>query len=742
MERSGEEARFRGLLGTTGIGVGAIVGGGILALAGVAFATTGPSAIVAFGLNGAIAFLTVLSFSELATRFPESGGTYTYARKVLGVEAAFAVGWVVWFASIVASVLYAIGFAVFLVPLLEQLIRALGATPPAWLGSRVALLFYSVAAVAVYVESLARTTRSGGQLATVGKVIIFATLVAAGFWGLATAPPSLSELSARFHPFFSSGAQGLAQAMGYTFVALQGFDLIAAVGGEVRDPERNIPRAMLLSLGAALAIYLPLLFLIVAVGSPGVPVSVAAAADPETMVAVAARSFLGPLGYWLVIVAGVLSMLSALQANLLAASRFARTMATDRTLPRRLADIDPTTGTPVAAIRLTGAAVALVLVAVPDVAAAGAVASLIFLASFALAHGVAYLARVRAGSASPFESPAFPLVPLVGGSSCLAIGVYQAVTVPTAGVLTALWLSLGALLFVARLGPRARAVDASIEALEPEIMRLRGRSPLFLVPIANPEKAESLVMTAAALAPHGFSRIQLLSVVRIHPDGVPEGTSTARLEDAQAVLGAALGTALSANLRPEALITLSDDPWREIARVAEHSRCGTVILGVGRLDRSVMSGPLERLMGRIDADVVILRAPSAWRPDQADRILVPSRGGRDQSPVRARLLGSLCRSGQRDVEFLTVLPTRVDDTSAKRAALQVQKVAQDETPGAGHATVLISDDLVDTVVKHSADCDLLVVGVQRDGRRAVFSDVILGIAEATECPLILISQKA
>ena len=54
----------------------------------------------------------------------------------------------------------------------------------------------------------------------------------------------------------------LIQAMGYTFIALQGFDLIAAVGGEVRDPDRNLPRSMYLSLGIALTIYLPLLFLI------------------------------------------------------------------------------------------------------------------------------------------------------------------------------------------------------------------------------------------------------------------------------------------------------------------------------------------------------------------------------------------------------------------------------------------------------------------------------------------------
>ncbi len=121
-----ESTRHIGLLGATGVGVGAIVGGGILALAGVAFATTGPSALLAFGLNGIIALLTALSFAEMASKFPESGGTYTFSKKVLSVEAAFAVGWVVWFASIVAAALYAVGFAYFGAIMATDLLRAVG----------------------------------------------------------------------------------------------------------------------------------------------------------------------------------------------------------------------------------------------------------------------------------------------------------------------------------------------------------------------------------------------------------------------------------------------------------------------------------------------------------------------------------------------------------------------------------------------------------------------------------------
>lgn len=732
--------RHFGLLGATGIGVGAIVGGGILALAGVAFATTGPSAILAFALNGCIAFLTAFSFAELAARFPQSGGTYTYARKVLSVEAAFAVGWIVWFASVVATVLYAMGFAVFLVPFLEQPFRAFGVSPPEWLGGRFALVGYALFATAFYAWRLARTATGGGQWATVGKVVVFAVLVVAGFWALVAEAPSQGELAARFRPFFSAGGTGLAQAMGYTFIALQGFDLIAAVGGEVRDPKRNLPRAMFFSLGSALAIYLPLLFLIVAAGSSDHPVTAMAEENPEILVAAAARNFLGPTGYWLVVAAGLLSMLSALQANLLAASRFARTMGSDRTLPHRYSILTPRTGTPTAAVRLTAVVVAFLLVAVPDVAAAGAVASLIFLVSFAVTHVIAYLARKRTGRSGGYNTPWFPAVPAIGGTACMAIGLYQAVAVPSAGVLAALWLSAGAILYALYLAPRARIVDASSEALDPQMVRLRGRQPLVLVPIANPANAQTLVTMAKSLAPPDVSRVQLLSVVG-PPGPHEENTAPKEIVDAQLVLGGALTAAFDIALRPEAHITIAETPWDEIARVARVTRCESVLLGVGE-PRSLKTEPLEQLVSAVDADIVILRAPVRWKPESVRRILVPSAGGRVHSPVRARLLGSLGRTASRQVTFVSVLRTGTPVREQQRARRELERLARDEVAGAAEAEVILGDDVATIVAERSKDTDLVVLGLhQRARRHVVFGDLVLQIVRSTSCPLLMISCR-
>ncbi|MHC4136917.1 MAG: amino acid permease, partial [Planctomycetota bacterium] len=100
-----------GLFGATMVGVGAMVGAGIFVLAGVAIEHAGPGAVIAFLLCGVITTITAFSWAELAAAFPEAGGGYVFAKKVFPIGTAFAAGWVLWFAYVVACALYALGFA-------------------------------------------------------------------------------------------------------------------------------------------------------------------------------------------------------------------------------------------------------------------------------------------------------------------------------------------------------------------------------------------------------------------------------------------------------------------------------------------------------------------------------------------------------------------------------------------------------------------------------------------------------
>jgi len=734
------DQRNIGLLGATGVGVGAIVGGGILALSGVAFASTGPGAILAFALNGGIAFLTALSFAELAAAFPRSGGTYAYAKRALSVEAAFGVGWVVWFASIVAAVLYAKGLGAFLGVVLATGLPLLGITSPELLTGRVGGTGLALVATVLYALGLTRSAKGGGNIANVVKVGVFAVLIVGGLLALLRADPQV--VLQRLRPVFPNGALGLVQAMGYTFIALQGFDLVAAVAGQVRDPERNLPRAMLGSLGLALLIYLPLLFVVATVGVDDRGVSALAAENPETLVAEASRRFLGQAGYWLVLLAGVFSFASALQSNLFAASRVAQAMALDRALPHPISLESSRWGTPIPAIFLTTFLVLVTLVILPDVAAAGAASSLIFLVTFALAHGIAILARRRRRTPPPFRVPFFPAVPVTGGVLCGVLALFQGVAVPEAGVIAVSWLVAGLLLFLAVFGARARIADASDEARDPETLRLRGRSPLVLVPIANPASAPGLVSVAHALAPKDIGRVLLL-VVAVRKEGWNPEEGESALAGTLDVVRKALAASLAAGHRPSALTTVAPQPWEEIARVARTHRCAAILLGLSDLVEGAAAAPLEDLTSRVDCDVVVLRAPHGFDLDRVDRVLVPVGGKGFHGSLRARLLGSLFRTAPREATFLRVVPMSRPEQELPRIRRELAKEARDEgLPGRARAVVERSDSVLETVARHADEHDLIVLGMQiLKGRKRVFGDFALGIARRTSCPMLLISRR-
>lgn len=723
--------RHMGLYGATSLGVGAIVGGGILALAGVAFATAGPAAILAFAFNGGIAFLTAMSFARLARRFPESGGIYTYAKKVLSIEVAFIVGWVVWFASIVAGVLYALGFAAFLVEGLVRLAPALGLRWE-WVGQGWVQIGLAIAAVGAYTLLLVQRTAGGGNAATIGKVVVFVVLLVGGF--IAWLAGSPGEALQRLSPFAPEGSLGLLQAMGYTFIALQGFDLIAAVGGEVRDSERTVPRAMYLSLGIALVIYIPLLIIVSTVGAPPDGIQAAAQARPEGLVAEAAERFMGPAGYWLVIGAGLLGMLSALHANVFGASRVAFSMARDRTLPHRVGEMRGRTGTPAMAVVATGAMMMLIAIAVGNVAAAGAASSLIFLISFAMVHWAAMLARMRSGHPRPAT------LPVVGAALCVGLAIFQAIAVPEAGRVVAVWLGLGAVLYLTLLAPGARLADASAQARDPDLARLRGRSPLVVVPVANPASAASLADIANTVRAPGVGRILLLSV--IPREGRPALSIDAAVQDAKDILGESVRHGIEDSVSQETLFTIASDVWSEIARVANSRTCETVLMGLSRLTEPGVESRLESLISRVDADVVIVRAPLRWRIEKARRILVTVKGRRDHSELRARLLGSLSRSSEPAVTFLCALPSDASPDRRRWAERTVRQLARDEAAGPYGVEFEYADDPVEPIVRMGEGSDLVVMGMERRARgEPAIGAFALEVARRTDVPLILLGRR-
>ncbi|MDX1603566.1 MAG: amino acid permease, partial [Salinimicrobium sediminis] len=543
-------------------------------------------------------------------------------------------------------------------------------------------------------------------------------------------------------PFFSGGFGGLIAAMGYTFIALQGFDLIGSAAGEIKNPEKTIPKAMMGTLAVGLAIYLPLLFFMSTVGVPeGESITEMSLENPETVLAVAAQNYLGAFGFWLVLVAGIFSMLSALQANLFAASRISLSMAKDRTLNHHLSNISKKYGTPVTSILVTCGIVAFLVLILPDLAAAGAASSLIFLITFALAHLIMILMLNRGYKESKtFRAPFFPALPIAGIVTCLGLAIFQAIVVPAAGLIAVLWLAVGAVLFASFFIRKAEAIEASEQALDPDLIRLRGLSPLVMLPISNPANAQSMVFLANALAPPVIGRILIHNIVI---PSTEKDDLDKRLLSSRDVMQYALKASFDAGLRPESLTTIADHPWEEIERVVKEHNCRSLLLGLSDLSDFQTSRNLEKLVRHIKADVVVFRQPfSGWKITAARKILIPVAGFESHDPLRARVAASLWRASQPEITFIQVLPSTVSSETVQKNNIKLSRFAGRIIPGKTGVLIIQNDDPVAELVAQASRHDLVIMGLGNPGKhQKAFGHVALALAEQTETALIFISKK-
>ena len=468
-----------GLLDATMIGMGAMIGAGIFVLTGLAAEIAGPAAILVFALNGVVTAFTGLSYAELASSIPKSGGGYAFVREIFDDLSSFIMGWMLWFAYMIAGALYALGFA----PNFLELLHVYGAVaPPDEIGA-VALPVvgaelspgFLLAFVAVFglVALNAVSTAASGKAETVFTIIKVSILVVFVIFGLAS--PMFS--SAEFQPLFpaGSGAGAVLPAMGLTFIAFEGYDLITTVTEEVKNPRKNIPKAIFLSLIATVIVYLAVVA--VAVGTLGAD---GLADAGEAGIAAAATSFMPtglPIiqnGGALIVFGAVFSTLTALNAVVIASSRVAFSMGREGQLLPSFGQIHHRYGTPFVAI-LASAVVMLGSVALPT-QSAGNMASLFFLLSFIIVNiAVIRLRRERPNMNRPYEMPFYPIPPLLGIALNLVLaGVlveYLLRTDPLALLLSVVWLLLGGVAYAAldRLqGSPDRGATAADKPIRPE----------------------------------------------------------------------------------------------------------------------------------------------------------------------------------------------------------------------------------------------------------------------------------
>jgi len=321
------------------------------------------------------------------------------------------------------------------------------------------------------------------------------------------------------------------------------------------------------------------------------------------------------------------------------------------------------------------------------------------------------------------------------------LAVFQGVAVPSAGRITGAWLVAGFFFYLWLFGRRARVYDAASESTDPDLLELRGRSPLVLVPIANPANAGTMALLAACITPPRMGRVLLLNITSLPESDEGEEAAVTTTAD---VLRQSIGAAIRERVRVEGLVTVSADPWTEIRRVARTHRCASVLLGMASLKDETVRGRLENLASRLPGNVVIFRAPRGWHPRSVRSVLVPIGGRVVHNALRARLLNGLRRraDGELTVRYLRVLSTTTSEQQRRTVEGLWARLVTDETAANSEVSAVLNDDVAAAISEAASKADLVVLGLNKpDPRRRVFGPLTTRVIQDLKCAVMVIGQR-
>ncbi len=379
--------------------VGSTIGGGIFRTPAI-IAERVPSPLPMFGvwaLGGVLALCGALTYAELAALYPRSGGVFVYVREGFGRLPAFLFGWSE-LVLIRASALGAIA-----TPFAEYLLRSLGLDPtrPPYDGAVhwVAALAIVVTATLNYIgirwSALLLNLTTGAKYGALALLVLLAFVVGGG----------------NFANFTQGGSSLRGGLFGLALVsvmwAYDGWGDLSFVGGEVRDPERNLPRALILGTCAVVGIYL----LVNAAYLYLIPIG--EMARSPLVAADAAQRIIGRLGVGLVSIVVMLATFSTLLGSMLTAPRIFFAMAEDGLFFRRVAAVHPQFRTPSAAIVLT-ALLGILYVAFRNFQQLADTFVVAIFPFYALAAAAVFVLRRRrppAVAPRPIRVPGYPVVP-------------------------------------------------------------------------------------------------------------------------------------------------------------------------------------------------------------------------------------------------------------------------------------------------------------------------------------------
>jgi len=725
-------SREMSLMDATLIGVGAMIGAGIFVLTGIAAGVAGPALIVAFGLNGVVTLFTAMSYAELGSCFHDAGGGYLWAKEGLPRWNGFLSGWMSWFAHAVACSVYALGFGAYF----EYVLNEMGYKVPHWAFlSPQKLLAATIAVLFAYVNFRgASETGKVGNIVTGTKIVILLIFIVFGVEFVFHQP---HWESSGFTPFFPHGWSGVFKAMGLTFIAFEGYEIIAQSSEEIKDPKRNIPRAVFYSLIIVIPIYLLVAF--VALGGVHPPAGMTpwaylGAQKEIALVDVARHFFRG--GALMVLIAGLISTMSALNATVFSSSRVAFAMGRDRNFPGFFSRVHAKRNTPYWGIILSLLIIVFMAVSLPieDVATASDVMFLLIFLQVNLA--LMTLRKKRPELDRGYFVPLFPWLSIVGIVCNFGLAAYMFTYSLKAWIVAAGWIVAGIIVYKFYSGSREIEHERKVRALE----RLERKEYRVLACVSDKESLASLAEVSFAVAKKHNAEVIFLNVVEVE-ESEPLRAGLSESAVAQELLDEACWMALERGIPVRSIVRVSHRISQGIVDTAKEEECNLIVQV-----REKQPTFFERFFSTA-VDTVVQNSPSetavlhgTFPKEGIRRILIPF--GWD---IHTRLAVETARAFKEyyhsAIKIAVVFEPEVPLTERGEKLEGIRKLVKENELEA-EVEAIHDADVVRGILRKAREADLILMGA----RTGDFLQLLLGksltreITEGAPCAVLWVKE--
>ena len=785
-----------------------MIAAGIFVLSGLAVSNVGVLAIGAFLLAAFVTSFTAFAYAEFAALYPESGGGYAYVANTFDRDWTYIVGWsmILGYPASAAFYLASFGdwFYRFIYPVLS-----IPEAVPYWLSA--------VAVLALLVGINLKGTEETGAFQIVVTGLKVALILFFLYGGLQAFNTDVIGTSIAQNTQGIADFRDIAVTSSLVFITFFGFEAIATNAEEIEDPGTNIPRAIFFSMGFVTVVYaLVVLVIVFAVNNQeflntlasqaslgGIAPQEFIAANGEVSMAYAAQYYLGPAGFYVIIVGALLSMLSAANATILAGSRVKLAMSRRNHLPTRFETLHPSLNTPYQSVLLTGGLIVVYIFVFTVVFGGGpeseavlhlpfalpllgaelhlGIEAITHFADFMLLTGliVVNLAIVRSRRKFPdldrsFRVPAVPWVPAVAVLATLVL----LVNVEPSSFFLGLVAELIGIGFWFAWKGRTPSTE-EIERETPTVVSQRSPTESderILVPIANPENVDQLLRTAADIAADRGAEVLAMSVVTI-PEQTPLSRGTEYIDKEREILRRAMATRADdgTNTDPEVEVDTDDTaetenlhgtleahdtevPISATIRISHHVETAilntieqyntdAVLMGWGargsRRHEIVFGSVVDAIATEADCDVLVERLGSDATGD-LDSVLLPTAGG-PHAELTEEICRAVCRSTGARAEVLSVASSTDEGKDGSTDARErVDAVAERLREADVEVDTTVAEgEVLETVLEHSSGHDLTVIGSTREGvlQQFVFGAIPEEVAREADGTVLVVKRN-